>query len=53
MPIGQGCLGRHSLEMKLTEAWRLSKLPYREVVLQVISAGKKSDVVGRFWKKLS
>jgi predicted permease len=42
--IQRGCLGRHSLGMKLTEAWRLSSLPYREVVYRSLAQER-----GRMW----
>ena len=48
MLIGQGCLGRHSLEMKLTEAWRLSKLPYREVVFRSLAQERNRMWWGAF-----
>ena len=51
MPIGQGSFGRHSLVMKLTEAWRLSRLPYREVVYRSLAQEKNRMWWGSFGRK--
>ena len=48
MPTGQGCLGRHSLEMKLIEAWHLSKLPYKEVVFRSLAQERNRMWWGAF-----
>ena len=51
MLIGQGCFGRHSLVMKLTEAWRLSSLPYREVVYRSLAQERNRMWWGSFGRK--
>ena len=51
MPTEQGCFGRHSLVMKLTEAWRLSSLPYREVVYRSLAQERNRMWWGAFGRK--
>jgi len=45
------CFGRHSLVMKLTEAWRLSSLPYREVVYRSLAQERNRMWWGSFGRK--
>lgn len=51
MLIDRGCFGRHSLVMKLTEAWRLSSLPYREVVYRSLAQERNRMWWGSFGRK--
>jgi predicted permease len=51
LPIDRGCFGRHSLVMKLTEAWRLSSLPYREVVYRSLAQERNRMWWGSFGRK--
>ncbi len=51
MLIGLGCLGRFSLGMKLTEAWSLSRLPYREAVYRSLAQERNRMWWGSFGKK--
>jgi predicted permease len=51
VPIGRGCFGRHYLVMKLTEAWRLSSLPYREVVYRSLAQERNRIWWGSFGRK--
>ena len=44
MPTKSDSWGRHSSRMKLIEAWRLSRLPYKEVVYRSIAEER-----GRMW----
>ena len=51
--IQRGCLGRHSLGMKLTEAWHLSSLPYREAVYRSLAQERNRMWWGAFGKNPS
>jgi predicted permease len=51
LPIDPGCFGRHSLVMKFTEAWRLSSLPYREVVYRSLAQERNRMWWGSFGRK--
>ncbi|MDQ1279515.1 MAG: hypothetical protein QG670_777 [Thermoproteota archaeon] len=53
MLILRGCLGRHSLRMRLTEAWRLSNLPYREVVYRSLAQERSRMWWGAFGRNSS